>query len=113
MAELYTPAVPLFIGDLRTIIEDECGFRILSHIEKKGGVDFVKIPYTKIKSIIGRFVHNRGIDNGVEAFSAQLREKFPTVSNFRSNFSCILSSLSVIRSSFALLLMFLPRKQEG
>jgi hypothetical protein len=78
-AELYTPAVPLFIGDLRTIIEDECGFRILSHIEKKGGVDFVKIPYTKIKNIIGRFVQNRGVDNGVEAFSAQLREKFPTV----------------------------------
>jgi len=80
MADLYTPAVPLFIGDIRSTIEEECGYKILDQMERKNGIEMVKIPYAKIKGILSRIVNARGgMDTGVEAFSIQLRERFPTV----------------------------------
>ena len=80
LAELFTGNVSIFVAELRSIIQDECGFKILQQLEKKNGIEQVKVPVSKLKPIISKFVTRKGFDSGVEAFMEHLKEKFPTVS---------------------------------
>lgn len=79
MAEMMEGNVGVFIGELRGIVEDECGFKILQQLEKRGGLDGVRIPYSKIKGIISKFITQSGVESGVEVFMTQIKERFPNV----------------------------------
>ena len=79
LAELYSGSVSIFLVETRGIIEEECGFKILSLLERKNGVEGVKIPYAKIRSIAGKFLVRGGVEAGVETFMEYLREKYPSV----------------------------------
>ena len=79
MAEVFSSNVPVFIGELRTVLEDECGFKLISMLEKKAGLDGVRLPYAKLRGIISKFVTKGGMDTGTESFMDQLRNAYPTL----------------------------------
>ena len=76
-----TANVGLFIGELRNIIEDDCGFKILAQLEKKGSLEGVRIPYSKVRSVVGKFVARNAVENGTEAFMESLKNQYPTVNS--------------------------------
>ena len=79
LAEMYEANVCVFIGELRNIIESDCRMNILSQLDKHNNVNSIRIPYTKIKSVIGKFVLRNTVDNSVELFMDQLKTRYPTV----------------------------------
>lgn len=80
LSEILMANVGLFIGEVRGIIEDECGFKILSALEKKSALEAIRIPYAKLRGIVAKFVSRTSVESGVEAFMEQLRDRYPTVS---------------------------------
>lgn len=79
LAEMYEANVSVFIGELRNIIEGDCRISILSQLEKHQNVNGIRIPYAKIKSVIGKFVLRKSVDNSVELIMDQLKTRYPTV----------------------------------
>lgn len=79
LADLYGFNVLLFICDLRQIIQEDCGYKILEQLEKKNGIEHVQIPYAKIKNVAGRFISRNKVSEGVEVFMDKLRETHPSV----------------------------------
>ena len=82
ISELLTSNVGLFIGELRNIIEDDCGFKILGQLEKKSNLEGVRIPYSKVRSIVGKFVARTAVESGTEAFMESLKNQYPTVCDY-------------------------------
>lgn len=78
LSELYEANVLAFIGELRSLIESECSFKILA-VMTKSGVEGVKIPYSKIRSIVDKIVIRNELENSLETFMEKLKQQHPTV----------------------------------
>ncbi len=81
LSEILMANVGLFIGEVRGIIEEECGFKILNALEKKNTLENIRIPYSKLRGIVSKFVSRTSVDSGVEAFMENLRDRYPTVNS--------------------------------
>lgn len=106
LAELYESNVLVFIGELRRIIEADCRVSILGQLEKKAEANAIRVAYSKIKSVLGKFVLRSSQENSVELLLAQLQARFPTVVNRLPSYnqSSALATLTCWYSSLRYLL---------
>lgn len=79
LSEIYAIQAVLFGASIRAIIEEECNWKLAYLAVKKNGLDNVRIPFTKLRTIAHRFVVKGGLDQSSDLFIQNLLERYPNV----------------------------------